>query len=83
MFTIKYVGPDGSESITECAHVRQDRTSDGKIRVLVFDVHPSESGDNNSGVYCESECVSNACPPGAPVLYVMNRFGSTVATYRL
>lgn len=83
MFTIKYVSPQGEENITECHSVILDRTEhDGSKRVLVFDEQPTLAKDNNSGVYCSPNCGSTS-DLHSGIVYVMNRFGATVATYRL
>jgi hypothetical protein len=84
MFTLKYVAPNGEENIRECHAVIADRTeSGGHPRVLVFDEIPVLDKSNNSGVYCHPGESSNDLPGIHPTVYVMNRFGSTVATYRL
>jgi len=94
MFTIKYVDGDGVENISNAEYVVADtfhelEDSDGrpvgpaKRRVMVFDEMPTVSGDNNNGVYCDNGCRSINGIGGGPVVYVMNRYGSTVAQYKL
>lgn len=83
MFTVKYVSPQGEENLSECHSVILDRTEhDGSKRVLVFNEIPTLAKDNNSGVFCSSNCDSTDDIHGG-IVYVMNRFGATVATYRL
>lgn len=83
MLTVKYVDGDGVERLTECRHVVADRTIDGMPRVLVFDEIPDARGSNNSGIYVDEGMRSTNGQIGGPVVYIMNRFGATVATYRL
>ena len=83
MLTVKYVDRDGIEWLTECKSVVSDFTIDGAPRVLVFDDIPDAHRSNSSGVYVDNGCASTSGPIGGPVVYVMNRFGATVATYHL
>lgn len=83
MLTVKYVDGDGIEWLSECAYVVADRTIDGAPRVLVFDEMPDAFRANSSGVYCDDQRASAGGPLHGPTVYVMNRFGATVATYRL
>lgn len=83
MLTVKFVAPDGEENIRECETVIADRTEhDGRPRVLVFDGLPMSDKANQSGMYvAPSEMCTDWMHSG--IVYVMNRFGATVATYRL
>jgi hypothetical protein len=85
MFTVKYVAPSGDEVIGEYEAVMSDRTEhDGRPRVLVFNDTPTSAKDNNVGVYVASDPAENEPPRmHSGVVYVMNRYGATVATYRL
>lgn len=84
MFTVKYIAPSGEENITECLSVIADRTSDGNARVLVFDEQPRLHKDNSAGVYVGLPAIPGEAPQMHDgIVYVMNRFGATVATYRL
>jgi hypothetical protein len=83
MFTVKYVAPSGEETISECQSVVADRTEhDARPRVLIFDETPTLAKDNNVGMYVgqDEDCGSE---PHDGIVYVMNRHGATVGTYRL
>jgi predicted subunit of tRNA(5-methylaminomethyl-2-thiouridylate) methyltransferase len=84
--TIKYVSPTGEENIAESHSVVADRTEgDGRPRVLVFDEIPALHKGNNVGAYVGDLSGSTDAPLKTHngIVYVMNRFGATVATYRL
>lgn len=83
MLTVKYVDGDGIEWMTECKHVVADKTIDGAPRILVFDDIPDAHRSNSSGVYVDDGARSAHGPIAGPMVYVMNRFGSTVAKYQL
>lgn len=88
MLTVKYVAPDGTESIKECLAVIADRTEhDGRPRVLTFDETPQWDKSNSNGVYVANDDECAQCIPltalSGPIVYVMNRFGATVAKYPL
>lgn len=83
MLTVKYINGDGEESLTEHKHVIADRTDSGAPRVLVFDETPNHDKCNHSGIYVDDQRRSSNGLVQGPTLYVMNRFGATVATYRL
>lgn len=83
MFTVKYIDGDGVEHISECSYVVMDRTPEGATRVMTFSEIPTVHCDNNSGVYVNNGAASSNGPALGPSVYVMNRFGATVATYRL
>lgn len=81
MFTIKYIDENGNENLSEHSHVVADRCDDGTQRIIVFDEIPTLACDNHSGIFVERR-ESNAGDM-TPRLFVMNRFGATVASYRL
>lgn len=83
MLTVKYIDGDGIEWMTEAAHIVADQTIDGAPRVLIFDEIPNSHRSNSSGVYCDDHKRSSRGPALGPTVFVMNRFGATVATYRL
>lgn len=78
MLTVLHRGPDGSERIFEAESVtrfppegEESTPALGKVVALI-----SDGGDSPSG--CRELCVAQ--PFGA--VFVMNRFGVTVASYR-
>src|SRR5688572_4180843 len=80
MFTIKHVDLDGSEFLVECERFVTERRSDGFLQYLAYGPvgTPPEA-------YIASWCGDDNVPRdrlGWHTLYVMNRFGATVATHR-
>lgn len=78
MFTVKHIKQDGTEFITECASFYVERAPDSmEKRFFTYDT-PYRTG-NWSGLWVggpEKDDLSNE------TIYVMNRFGATVATHR-
>lgn len=78
MFTVKHVKPDGSEFISECASFyieRVPQTMDK--RFLTYDT-TYRTGDW-SGLWVGSPEQGDLSDE---TIYVMNRFGATIATHR-
>jgi hypothetical protein len=78
MFTIKHVNLAGDEFLVEAKQFLRERRSDGFIQYLAF--------DDNRHDYIASWCGDEHHERlrgtlDRHVLYVMNRFGSTVATH--
>lgn len=87
MLTVKYVAPNGEEGIREHLSVIADRTEhDNRPRVLVFDDIPTQAKDNSAGIFVRQDAQTSdeeVARMHNGIVYVMNRFGATVATYRL
>jgi hypothetical protein len=78
MFTVKYVKPDGSEFISECASFYIERVKGAmERRFFTYDT-PYRTGDW-SGLWVGSPEKGDLSDE---TIYVMNRFGATVATHR-
>jgi hypothetical protein len=77
MLTLKYIQQDGTETLSEFDSVISE-FRDGN-RVIY--AHRNDGGENcvqYGPILCGS-----AEDVAVPTVYVMNRFGATVATYRL
>lgn len=76
MLTVKYVLASGQETIREYEEVILDR-EDGDLVVRAFPPNQPDIATTFGPI--------KGCSAGdaQPTVYVMNRFGSTVATYRL
>ena len=83
MLTVKYIDGDGIEWMSEAAHVVADRMIDDAPRVMIFDEIPNAHRSNSTGVYFDDKKRSARGLVQGPTVFVMNRFGATVATYRL
>lgn len=77
MFTIKHINSEGTEVLVECGRFVRERRSDGFIQYTARHQEPSDFAD-----YVASWCGDEG---GTGIksdrLYVMNRFGSTVAVH--
>jgi hypothetical protein len=83
MLTVKFVAPDGEEIISEHLHVIADKTEhDGRPRVLVFDEMPDSSKCNHAGIYVAPDELNTQWLHRG-IIFVMNRYGATVAKYLL
>lgn len=81
MFTVKHIGPDGNESMVECHRFVRERRSDGFTQFLAYPEKPLPG--EYIATWCGDESVRYGpeLPGTYQQIYVMNRFGSTVASY--
>lgn len=79
MFTIKHIMPNGDERIVECDSLVAKRRDDGFMQYTAF---PANTGPDTA--YTDTWCGNDRHPDKhfGHALYVMNRFGATVATHR-
>lgn len=78
MFTIKHIDKCGDERMVECHRFTKERRSDGFAQFMALDLFP------NPGEYIETWCGDDGPSNdlSCHTIYVMNRFGATVATHR-
>lgn len=80
MFTIKHIAADGNETMFECHQFVRERRSDGFTQFLAYDKNPLPC--DYIATWCGDESRSLAgLLENRQTIYVMNRFGATVATY--
>lgn len=80
MLTVKHIDGDGVETIIEGAAVSFQHGVAGD-ELSVFDT--TDKRNPAIAVISDNGCRSSCGPIGGPVVYVMNRFGATIATYKL
>lgn len=80
MFTIKHIDINGNEGIVECESFVRERRDDGFIQYLAYGANPLPGEYRAS--WCGDEEQRTSALTNRQTLYVMNRFGATVATYR-
>jgi len=91
MLTVKHIAQDGTETILEAERVEKVQTGDHFMDGIYLDRDFTDiCGAPESPPRAYKHCFrfSQAGMAGSalqhdPILYVMNRFGATVATYRL
>lgn len=77
MLTVKYLQADGVETIGEYDGVTKEMKGNDPI----IYAHRNDGGENCTQF--GPIVTGNSDDPYVPTVYVMNRFGATVATYRL
>lgn len=91
MLTVKHIATDGTESIMEAELVERVQTGDRFMDGIYLDRTPAnELGADlgqiqpgRSHKHCIRFAEARSSTDCDPRVYVMNRFGATVATYRL
>lgn len=81
MLTLKYV-KGGEEYVSECYALKADRCDDGRRRIAAYESEKLQDGP--VGYFFGEGPVKfdgSRKPFSGDTLYVMNRFGATVATY--
>jgi len=79
MFTIKHIAADGNEHMVECHRFARERRSEGFTQFMAYPENPVPMEYIAS--WCGDERVADRLECDQTI-YVMNRFGATVATYR-
>lgn len=79
MFTIKHIDTRGNEAVIECERFSTERRTDGFMQYLALGA-VNEPPDSYIATWCGDDN-RDCCDPSWHTLYVMNRFGSTVATH--
>lgn len=78
MLTVKYLQADGVETIGEYDRVTKERSKEGETVIFA---HRNDGGEKCTQF---GPILSGSSDdPFVPTVYVMNRFGATVASYRL
>lgn len=84
MLTIKHIGPDGTEIIVECDRFVRERRDDGNTQFTArLDGPPPPEGcvQPYSASWCGRQLLGGIALD-MHTIYVMNRYGKTVETYR-
>lgn len=80
MFTVKHINSDGNENMVECHQFVRERRSDGFTQFLAYGENPLPC--EYIATWCGDEDARGGLLENQQTIYVMNRFGATVATYR-
>lgn len=81
MFTVKHIDADGNEFALECRCYDVTRGAQGETRIMTYDTAYRDPNEY-TGLWCGKR-VDFAPIGGLWTIYVMNRFGSTIATYHM
>lgn len=79
MFTVKHIGPQGDENMIECHQFVRERRNDGFTQFLAYGERPMPG--EYIATWCGDEERHTSSLENRQTIYVMNRFGATVATY--
>lgn len=79
MFTVKHIGPQGDENLVQCHQFVRERRSDGFTQFMAYGENPLPS--DYIATWCGDEEQRTSSLDNRQTIYVMNRFGATVATY--
>lgn len=80
MFTIKHIAADGTEGLVQCNTFARERRDDGFTQFMAYGENPMPGEYIAS--WCGDEEQRTSDLLNRQTIYVMNRFGATVATYR-
>lgn len=79
MFTVKHINIDGNENMVECHQFVRERRNDGFTQFLAYPENPMPN--EYVATWCGDEDRHTSTLENRQTIYVMNRFGATVATY--
>lgn len=79
MFTVKHINIDGNENMVECHQFVRERRSDGFTQFLAYGENPMPN--DYIATWCGDEEQRTSSLENRQTIYVMNRYGATVATY--
>lgn len=80
MFTIKHIDKRGNEHLVQCHSFRTERRDDGFMQYLAYGENPTPGDDDYIATWCGDDNRDRS-DLSWHTLYVMNRFGATVATH--
>lgn len=80
MFTVKHIKPNGDELMVECDRFVRERRYDGFYQYTAHHKPPCDNYDYIAS-WCGDEDRERCLGLDRHTIYVMNRFGSTVATH--
>lgn len=87
MLTVKHIANDGTETLVEGEKIEKVHTGDRFMDAIYVDRQPEDLADTTcpgrSARHTFRFGTGDDGPTPGPMVYVMNRFGATVATYHL
>lgn len=79
MFTVKHIDRNGGEYLVQCHSVVRERRSDGLTQIIAY-AENALPGDYITS-WCGDEEQRTSSLENRQTIYVMNKYGATVATY--